>query len=666
MATKKASTPTSGASFVERVLDAVRARAHTQALYSTPAKLLTPTPAETLDKVEAAIEAKLPAPVRALYESAKEFGLVWQVSDAPSLTHTKSIPWNTLADTGSPFWSDAGRDDRAEGGVINIPAAKDVFRKKYWIDRLVPEPQGERVSVDGREIADEKLFGELYPFDMGLGYHIVGLWYDRAKKRWRAVLGDDHGASWTDYATMSVDDYFAQIEASLGASSTWSTSGGSERVIPAFSIASDTPAVVEEEPAGPALSPEKTAELRAWWSTLPATMRESVQRFSGVSDVPSDGELGACFAMTALTLDEPVALELIAPLANLEYLSLRGEPDSIEPLRALPKLRTLKIEGSDVFDFQWPSSAQRALWSALVERDLAKVDDALAKGASLKSRTLSGVPAIGHVCLHAYDKPVRVLEFCKALVERGADPFASTWTSSVGSTVSDVFEAIQDYATMKKYFDDDERAALIAAAKSAGIPLPEESPWRQLSAGGAEGAAWIDCPEALEARASRRSQSWASDWDTPRFSMRDGRSQSLYDLHEVVFGGGFIVSEALGNALKAMVSSVELLPIKLVDAKKKARKERYFYLHPATVDCLNASECSFKYKRIDGVARVVDYGTLAIDEARVKGEGMFVPAGLDAFGVGRGEVVNQPVVMNRAVTERVKAFSNVRVALVKR
>ncbi|MFO0558953.1 MAG: hypothetical protein U0269_13120 [Polyangiales bacterium] len=664
MATKK---KTAG-SFVQRLLDAVSARPRTQVLYRTPTKLLTPTPADTLDKIEQAIDAKLPAPVRALYESAREFALVWQQSDAPSVEHTKSTAWNVIADPGSPFWSSIGRDDTAQGGVINIPAAKDVFRKKYWIDRLVPEPQGDTLEIDGREIIDEKLFGELYPFDMVLGYHLVGLWYDRAKKRWRAVLGDDHGAAWTDYETVSVEDYFAELERTLGASRAWRTNSATDREIPAFSLAEPAGAVVAIEPEAPSptLGAERLAELRAWWTSAPDALKEAVTQSAAVSAQPTDAELARVAAITGLTVHEEVALAHFAALEALEYLSLRGEPDDLEPLRALRNLRTLKIEGYDVFDLQWPSKAQRSLWTALAERDLAAVDAALASGASLKARTLDGTPPIAHVCLSAYGQPVRVFEFCKALVERGADPFASPWTSSVAAPYADVFEAIQDHATMSKYFDDGEREAMIAAMKKASIAHPDESPWRRLLAGGAASAAWIDCPEAIEARAARRSQPWASDWDTPTFVMRDGRSQSLYDLHEVVFGGGFIVSNALADALKASVSSVELLPIKLLDPKKKPRKERYFYLHPEAVECLREGECAFKRKRIDGVARAVDYGALAIDEERAKGRAMFVPAGLDAFAVRSGAVVDQPVVISRALSETLRAFSNVRIGSIKR
>ncbi|MCX5748154.1 MAG: pentapeptide repeat-containing protein [Proteobacteria bacterium] len=77
------------------------------------------------------------------------------------------------------------------------------------------------MELDGRTLADATLYGELYPFDFINGYHLAGLWFDRAQGDWRVVLGDDHGACWTNYRTLRVADYFGQLERELGGLRRW-------------------------------------------------------------------------------------------------------------------------------------------------------------------------------------------------------------------------------------------------------------------------------------------------------------------------------------------------------------------------------------------------------------------------------------------------------------
>lgn len=204
--------------FATRLRAAAYARKDAAVLYATPADKLGSTTPAALDAIEKGIEARLPPEVRSFYLGANDFALIWQEGSG---TETTKQPkgWSDVCDTDSEYWSEAifpSRDLSKRGGMICIPSAAEVFRKGYWIDRIVPEPSGDEIEIDGRAVADRDLYENLYPFDFPTSYYCAGLWHDRQKDSWRVVLGDDFGASWTDYETLSVADYFAQLERDLG------------------------------------------------------------------------------------------------------------------------------------------------------------------------------------------------------------------------------------------------------------------------------------------------------------------------------------------------------------------------------------------------------------------------------------------------------------------
>ena len=118
--------------------------------------------------------------------------------------------------------------------MICIPSAVEVFRKGYWIDRIVPEPQGEEIKLDDDTFTDKEVFEELYPFDFITTYYCAGLWHNRKRKEWRVVLAGDHCASWTDYKTLTVAEYFGQLESGLGGPRTFISKWGGEKEIRAL------------------------------------------------------------------------------------------------------------------------------------------------------------------------------------------------------------------------------------------------------------------------------------------------------------------------------------------------------------------------------------------------------------------------------------------------
>ena len=218
---------TSAPSLAHRLRDAVLARVDTQVFYATPKAPMKATPAETLDQLERDIDAPLPPLVRAFYLGAGELGLAWQEGAPAAPVGDAHVAWNQLSDLTSEFWAGA-RTVAHRGGIISIPPAREVFQKGHWVGRLVPEPCGEEVELDGRTLPDSTLYGELYPFDLINGYHLAGLWFDRASGDWRVILGDDHGACWTDHRTLSVADYFGQLERELGGLRHWPVGEGDE------------------------------------------------------------------------------------------------------------------------------------------------------------------------------------------------------------------------------------------------------------------------------------------------------------------------------------------------------------------------------------------------------------------------------------------------------
>jgi hypothetical protein len=217
------------------IIEAARSRSDIRILYATPLASLGTTPPEVLDQLEKDIGAKLPPEVRAFYLGAERLGLVWQEGTGEE-TQEQPAGWAELCNTEGPYWSRAmtSRDYSKQGGMICIPSAAEVFRKGYWIDRQVPEVMGDELELDGEPVDDKDLYEDLYPFDFVTTFYCVGLWFNRKRGEWRVVLGSDHGVAWSDYRTLSVAEYFAQLDAELGGPRTFVSNSGAEKTIRAL------------------------------------------------------------------------------------------------------------------------------------------------------------------------------------------------------------------------------------------------------------------------------------------------------------------------------------------------------------------------------------------------------------------------------------------------
>src|SRR5262249_27510850 len=268
------------------------------------------------------------------------------------------------------------------------------------------------------------------------------------------------------------------------------------------------------------------------------------------------------------------------PLTRLETLSFYGDPDSVEPLRALSALTSLRVNNEVIKSFALPSRADRMLWKAAEDADKKGIERALAMGASLASRGEHGQTALA-MAADSHD-----VELCEWLVERGADPWASNHLD------------LESYPIGAFAEEDVER--LERAAKKAGIEPPGNEPAGILEADhtAVANAASFDDPEGIDLELDD-GESLAAKWPADvRVQMETPKKDDrLMDLHRLGYRA-FIVSEALAEVLRGKIG-VELLPITILDHAKKPRSERYWVLNPLAVDCLIADQAFASYNLID-------------------------------------------------------------------
>ena len=404
---------------------------------------------------------------------------------------------------------------------------------------------------------------------------------------------------------------------------------------------------VEIAQAQEVVAPEAGPEVRAWWSGLPPEMQSALIEAADIPSAASDRDLGLVLQIKALQLKKPEfdSVEPFLPLRDLEALTFAGDPDSIEPLRALPKLEVLTIGRTYIHAFAWPSRAQRDLWKALATRNLDEVDAAIARGASLSARDSDGWGPLALACIGADGSTVRLFEFCRALVERGADPWATRYGYS---HPGDLFRMPQCADPERFYFDESERQALAETATRAGVVHPDESPWRTLEA---TGGTRFERPDFV---ADLKTKCWAKRWPGP--SKARYRMESEGELHD--FCRGNIVSERLAQALEGN-PDIELLPISILDPRGKPRKGRYFLLRSTrSVDCLVLDSCFPKWRRFLGEAPFVeDVAAFVIDPSKVEGRRLFTISNTGDFS---------PFIVTRALAAELSGMTNLSCGHLKR
>jgi hypothetical protein len=397
------------------------------------------------------------------------------------------------------------------------------------------------------------------------------------------------------------------------------------------------------------VTPAQAAANRAWWDGLPPGMRakllEEIDKNDGAYDdgayndasSASDEDVARCLDVDGCHLDEDdgtfAELDAFLRMPRLERLAFYGDPDSIEPLRALPKLESLTINNDVIKDFAWPSRTDRDLWKAAEAGDRAGVERALAAGASVDSR---GDHARTALTLAAGTHDI---ELCVMLVERGSDPWAGNQLE--GDALG--------------YFDDEGRAALERAAAKLGRwkPPSDDEPWRELDIERLARAASFDRPEGEFELEDGEPQ--AAAWPaTVKFQMEaPKKDDKLFDLLRIKYSG-MLVSERLAEVVRGL-DGVELLPATLVDHARKPRPENYFVLNPLVCDCLVVDRCFPQWNHINRES-ISELGATVIDPAKAGSRQMF----------RLGRYNSHPVIVANGLARKLAGFTGVSLSHLKR
>lgn len=388
------------------------------------------------------------------------------------------------------------------------------------------------------------------------------------------------------------------------------------------------------------VTPEEAKANRAWWDALPEGMRAKLmEEINREGEDPTDADIARCLDVDSLHLDDDdgtfddARLPVFLRLARCERLAFYGDPDSIEPLRALPKLERLAINNTVIKDFRWPTRADRDLVKAAEAADREGIERALAAGASISARGEHGQSAL---MLAAGNHDV---ELCELLIARGADPWAGCTLDA-----NDIFY----------FFGDDERRVLEQAAAAAGIPHPDDDPFRLLEIQRMPSGASFEKHTALDLDLDD-GVPLADRWPAGvQVVMRPPKKEhKLHDLMSLTYDVP-LVSARVAEVLRGL-PNLELLPVTLLDHAKKPRPEPYFLLNPLAKDCLVIDRCFPEWNHIDpdsasGVAALV------IDAARTDGAPMFRPTILNS----------RPMIVTKELAEQLKGFSGVRVGYLPR
>ncbi|HEX7703835.1 MAG TPA: hypothetical protein VF403_24005, partial [Kofleriaceae bacterium] len=176
------------------------------------------------------------------------------------------------------------------------------------------------------------------------------------------------------------------------------------------------------------VTPAVAKANRAWWKKLqPGMQKKLLEEINKEpEDEASDEDIARTRDVDSIHLDEDDGLyddvAVFLDFPRLERLGFYGDPESIEPLRAVKKL-TLTINNDVIKDFEWPSRATRDYLRAAEKGDKKAVEKALKAGADKHARGDFGRNAVDL----AGDHPA----LAKWLVEQGVDPWAGTHGDAV-------------------------------------------------------------------------------------------------------------------------------------------------------------------------------------------------------------------------------------------
>ncbi|MBL0217504.1 MAG: hypothetical protein IPQ07_26975 [Myxococcales bacterium] len=385
------------------------------------------------------------------------------------------------------------------------------------------------------------------------------------------------------------------------------------------------------------VTPAQAKQNQAWWKALPEGARAKLmEEINREDETPTAEDIARCLDVDSLQLDEDdgsfTDLAVFLRLQNVTTLGFYGEPASIEELRGLPRLERLTINNTVIKDFLWPSPADRALWAAATAGDRKGVEKALAAGGSVTARGDHGATALT-MAAQTHD-----LELCTFLVGKGADP----WAGDHGESNALYF------------FASEGKQALEEAAAKAGITHPDKDAYRELSVQRMPKCATFEKPDVEielgegEPVGARWPASGAkAQMEPPK------KDSKLYDVMRSGYRNA-LVSEKVAAVLRGE-PNLELLPVTLIDQQGKPRPEKYFFLNPLAIDCLQIEKCFPQWNHIDPDS-ASEIAAFVIDPAKVGAANLFRPT-----------IVNsRPMIVTRALAEKLQAFEGFSISYLKR
>jgi tetratricopeptide (TPR) repeat protein len=396
------------------------------------------------------------------------------------------------------------------------------------------------------------------------------------------------------------------------------------------------------------ISPEDVKANRAWWMSLDKKIAETLLEEVKIEDVDpadaTDAQIAQCLDTEACDVsnDEENPLDDITPflrLTNAERIGFYGDPDSIEPFRALPKLERLTINNVVIKDFAWPSRVQRDLWKAAEAGDQKGCEAALKAGADVnKHSTDWGKTAFHLVPFGDEHRPLAM-----GLIEQGADPYAGNHGDGDSYQVT--------------WWPEDLKKRVEAAMKKFGHPPIESSPWREFEPGRAKACATFDSPDfSIEDKDFDDGDSLVKEWpkDAKLQMEPPKKDNKIYDVMRVKYDEA-VVSEKVAAVLRED-PNIELLPVTLIDHAKKVVPGTWYFVNPLAKNCLIPEKCHFQWNHIDpdSASNICSY---AIDASKVEGAQMFRPTILNS----------RPMIVTKELADKLAAFGDcVRITTLKR
>lgn len=395
------------------------------------------------------------------------------------------------------------------------------------------------------------------------------------------------------------------------------------------------------------VSPEEAKANRAWWNGLHEKMQETLfeeVKLEGDTKNPTDEQIAKCLDTEECDVrnDEEDPIDDIAPflrLTNAHRISFYGDPDSIEPFRAMKKLERLTINNDVIKDFAWPSRIQRDLWKAAEAGDKKGCEAALKAGADVNMHSRDwGKTAFQLVPFGDEHRPLAMW-----LIEQGADPYAGNHGDGDSYQVT--------------WWPDDLKKRVEAAMKKFGHKPLEDSPWRQFEPGRAKACASFDSPDfRIEDKDFDDGDSLVNEWpkDATLQMEPPKKDNKIYDVMRVKYDEA-VVSEKVAEVLRAD-PNIELLPVKLVDHAKKQVPGTWYFVNPLAKNCLIPEKCHFQWNHIDpdSASNLCSY---AIDASKVGDAQMFRPTILNS----------RPMIVTKAMADKLAAFGDcVRITTLKR